>query len=79
MVLGRCGRKFKTAANRYVYEIYVKARCDLVTKEKPWKLAETGDLARVNFRGKAINIGGPKQVNPRLPCQAMMGETSNQS
>ncbi len=70
---------FKTAANRYVYEIYVKARCDLVTKDKPWKVAVRGDLARVNFRGKEITIGGPKQVDPRLPCQAMKGKTSNQS
>jgi hypothetical protein len=70
---------FKTAVNRYVYEIYVKARCDLVTKDKPWKLAVTGDLARVNFRGKAITIGGPKQVDPRLPSQEKKGKTSNQS
>jgi hypothetical protein len=27
---------FETVVNRYVYEIYVKSRCDLVTKEKPW-------------------------------------------
>jgi hypothetical protein len=26
---------FETAVNRYVYEIYVKARCDLVTKDRP--------------------------------------------
>jgi hypothetical protein len=65
--------------NRYVYEIYVKARCDLVTKDKPCKLAVTGDLARVNFRGKAVTIGGPKQVDPRLPCRNIKGKTSNQS
>jgi hypothetical protein len=76
---GDADGNFKTAVNRYVYEIYVKARCDFVTKDKPWKLALTGDLARVNFRGKAITIGGPKQVDPRLPCQAMKGKTSNQS
>jgi hypothetical protein len=70
---------FKTAVSRYVYEIYVKARCELVTKDKPWKLVVTGDLARVNFRGKAITIGGPKQVDPRLPCQEKKGKTSNQS
>ena len=76
---GDADGNFKTAVNRYVYEIYVKARCDFVTKDKPWKLALTGDLARVNFRGKAITIGGPKQVDSRLPCQAMKGKTSNQS
>jgi hypothetical protein len=70
---------FHTAVNRYVYEIYVKARCDLVTKEKPWQVALTGDLARVNYRGKAITIGGPKQVDARLASQGKTGKTSNQS
>jgi hypothetical protein len=70
---------FETAVNRYVYEIYVKARCDLVTKDRPWQIALTGDLARVNFRGKAITIGGPKQVDPRLPNSEKTGKTSNQS
>jgi hypothetical protein len=58
---------FETGVNRYVYEIYVKARCPLVTKDKPWIIPLTGDLARVNYRGKAITMAGPKQADPRLP------------
>jgi hypothetical protein len=70
---------FVTAVNRYVYEIYVKARCPLVTREDPWMIPITGDLARVNFRGKAITMGGPKRADPRLPCQQKTMKTSNQS
>ena len=70
---------FKTGVNRYVYEIYVKARSAGVTKDNPWKIALTGDLARVNFRGKAITLAGPKRVDPRLPCQGKTMKTSNQS
>ena len=70
---------FVTAVNRYVYEIYVKARCPQVTKEDPWMIPITGDLARVNFRGKAITMGGPKRADPRLPCQQKTMKTSNQS
>jgi hypothetical protein len=71
--------EFVTGVNRYVYEIYVKARSLLVTKDKPWVLPLTGDLARVSTRGKAITICGPKQADPRLPCQQATGKTSNQS
>jgi hypothetical protein len=78
-MLGDSKGNFTTAVNRYVYEIYVKARCELVTKEQPWQLSATGDLARVNFRGKCITMAGPKQVDPRLTCQEKTGKTSNQS
>ena len=70
---------FETGVNRYVYEIYVKARSTLVTKEKPWIVPLTGDLARVNYRGKAITMAGPKRADPRLPCQGGTMKTSNQS
>ena len=70
---------FETGVNRYVYEIYVKARSALVTKEKPWIVPLTGDLARVNYRGKAITLAGPKRADPRLPCQGGTMKTSNQS
>ena len=71
--------EFVTAVNRYVYEVYVKARCPLVTKEKPWLLPLTGDLVRVTSRGKSITMCGPKLADPRLPCQQATGKTSNQS
>jgi hypothetical protein len=68
------------AVNRYVYEVYVKARCPLVTKEKPWLLPlSSGDLVRVTSRGKSMTICGPKLADPRLPCQHATGKTSNQS
>jgi len=70
---------FTTGVNRYVYEIYVKARSPLVTKERPWVVPLTGDLARVSTRGKAITMCGPKQSDPRLPCQQGTGKTCNQS
>jgi hypothetical protein len=70
---------FETGVNRYVYEIYVKARCNLVSKEDPWIVPLTGDLARVNYRGKAITMAGPKQADPRLPCQQGTMKDSNQS
>ena len=70
---------FETGVNRYVYELYVKARSPLVTKERPWIVPLTGDLARVSTRGKAITMCGPKQSDPRLPCQHGTGKTSNQS
>ena len=70
---------FETGVNRYVYEIYVKARSPLVTKKCPWIVPLTGDLARVSTRGKAITMCGPKQSDPRLPCQHGTGKTSNQS
>ncbi len=38
----------------------------LVTKEKSWIVPL---IARVNFRGKAITMAGPKQADPRLPSQ----------
>jgi hypothetical protein len=68
-----------TGVNRYVYEIYVKAHCSLVTKEKQWIVPLTGDLARVNYRGKAITMAGPNQADPRLPCQQGTMKSSNQS
>jgi hypothetical protein len=70
---------FLTAVNRYVYEVYVKARSALVTKEKPWLVALSGDLVRVTTRGTSMTICGPKLVDPRLPCQQATGKTSNQS
>ena len=70
---------FVTGVNRYVYEIYVKARCPLVTKDQPWIVSLSGDLARVSTRGKAITMMGPKITDPRLPCQQATGKTSNQS
>jgi hypothetical protein len=71
--------EFVTAVNRYVYEVYVKARCPLVTKEKPWLIPLTGDLVRVTSRGKSMTLCGPKIADPRLPCQQATGKTSNQS
>ena len=71
--------EFVTAVNRYVYEIYVKARSALVTQAKPWFVALSGDLVRVTTRGKSMTICGPKLVDPRLPCQQATGKTSNQS
>ena len=71
--------EFMTAVNRYVYEIYVKARCALVTKDKPWLVALSGDLVRVTTRGKSMTICGPKLVDSRLTCQQATGKTSNQS
>jgi hypothetical protein len=71
--------EFVTAVNRYVYEVYVKARCPLVTKYKPWLLPLSGDLVRVACRGKSMTICGPKLADPRLPCQQATGKTSNQS
>ena len=44
--------EFVTGVNRYVYEVYVKARCPLVTKDQPWIVSLSGDLARVSTRGK---------------------------
>ena len=70
---------FLTAVNRYVFEVYVKARSALVTKEKPWLVALSGDLVRVTTRGTSMTICGPKLVDPRLPCQQATGKTSNQS
>ena len=71
--------EFVTAVNRYVYEIYVKARCPLVTKEKPWLVPLSGDLVRVTSRGKSMTMCGPKIADARLPCQQATGKTSNQS
>ena len=71
--------EFVTAVNRYVYEVYVKARCPLVTKDKPWLIPLSGDLVRVTSRGKSMTICGPKLADPRLPCQQATGKTSNQS
>jgi hypothetical protein len=71
--------EFVSAVNRYVYEVYVKARSALVTKDKPWLVALSGDLVRVTTRGKSMTICGPKLVDPRLPCQQATGKTSNQS
>jgi hypothetical protein len=76
---GDSNGNFVTGVNRYVYEIYVKARCVLATKDKPWIVPLTGDLARVNYRGKAITMAGPKQADPRLPCQQGTMKSSNQS
>jgi hypothetical protein len=71
--------EFVTGVNRYVYEVYVKARCPLVTKDHPWIVSLSGDLARVSTRGKSITMMGPKITDPRLPCQQATGKTSNQS
>ena len=71
--------EFVSAVNRYVYEVYVKARSALVTRDKPWLVALSGDLVRVTTRGKSMTICGPKLVDPRLPCQQATGKTSNQS
>jgi hypothetical protein len=55
--------EFVSAVNRYVYEVYVKARSSLVTKDKPWLVALSGDLVRVTTRGKSMTICGPKLVD----------------
>jgi hypothetical protein len=60
---------FVSGVNRYVYEIYVKARSPLVSKEDPWMVPLAVDLARVNFRGKGITMAWPKRADPRLPYQ----------
>ena len=61
--------RFTKGVNRYVYETYFKSNNDFVTKEKPWIVPVTGDLARVSFRGKGITMCGPKEADPRLPSQ----------
>ena len=70
---------FVTGVNRYVYEVYVKARCASATVEQPWIVPLTGDLAIVSGRGKQLTMCGPKEADPRLACQQATGKTSNQS
>ncbi len=57
----------------------VRAACTLVTKEDPWIVPLTGNLAWVNYRGKAITMAVPKQAYPRLPCQQGTMKEINQS
>jgi hypothetical protein len=61
--------RFTKGVNRYVYETYYKNNNDSVSKDKPWIVPVTGDLARVSYRGKGITMCGPKEVDPRLPSQ----------
>jgi hypothetical protein len=42
-----------------------------VTKDDPWRLPLTG--------GKTLTMCGPKEADPRLPCQQATGKTSKQS
>jgi hypothetical protein len=58
---------YKTAANASL------------TKTNRWMLPLTGDLARVNLRGKGITMCGVKEADPRLPSQFLTGKTMNQS
>jgi hypothetical protein len=52
---------FETGVNRYVYEIYVKARSPLVTKDRPWVVPLTGDLRSETIRPKtAMPTGNGK-------------------
>ena len=73
------GRRFTQGANRYVYELYAKLNDTTVTKDNPWIIPVTGDLARVSYRGKGITMCGPKEADPRLPSQRLTGKTMNQS
>ena len=73
------GNKFTQGVNRYVYEIYAKLNDTTVTKDNPWIIPVTGDLARVSYRGKGITMCGPKEADPRLPSQRLTGKTMNQS
>ena len=66
--------------NRYIYEVYQKtAMNSLVTKNNPWIIPLTGDLARVSLRGKGITMCGVKEADPRLPSQLLTGKTMNHS
>ena len=70
---------FTNGVNRYVYETYFKPHSSIATKESPWIIPVTGDLARVSFRGKSITMCGVKQADARLPSQLLTGKTMNQS
>ncbi len=61
-----------------MYEVYVEARSALVTKDKPWLVALSGDLVRVTTRGKLMTICGPKLVDC-LASRQLVSKTSNQS
>ncbi len=65
---------FKNGVNRYIYETYYKLHSTGATKERRWTVCVTGDLARVNFRGKGITMCGVKQSDPRLPSQFATGK-----
>jgi hypothetical protein len=54
--------RFTKGVNRYVYETYYKNNNDSISKDKPWIVPVTGDLARVSFRGKGITMCGPKEA-----------------
>ena len=74
------GGNFTNGVNRYVYEVYYKAALNAsVTKTSHWMVPVTGDLARVNLRGKGITMCGVKEADPRLPSQILTGKTMNQS
>ena len=70
---------FTNGVNRYIYETYYTPHCTVATPEFPWIVPVTGDLARVNFRGKGITMCGVKQADPRLASQVATGKTMNQS
>ena len=70
---------FKNGVNRYVFETYYRPHSGIATKESPWIIPLTGDLARVSFRGKSITMCGVKQADSRLPSQLLTGKTMNQS
>ena len=76
---GDADGNFKNGVNRYIYETYYKLHSTVATQDCPWCVCVTGDLARVNFRGKGITMCGVKQSDPRLPSQFATGKTMNQS
>ena len=53
-------KKAMYGVNRYIYETYYKLHSTVATKEYSWTVCVTGDLARVNFRGKGITMCGVK-------------------
>jgi hypothetical protein len=54
---------FTNGVNRYVFETHYRPHSGIATKEFPWIIPLTGDLARVSFRGKSITMCGVKQAD----------------
>jgi len=63
------GNTLHEGVHRYIKAVYYDKHDTRVTEDDPYVTVLTGDLARVNLKGKFVTLCGAKECDRRLPSQ----------
>jgi hypothetical protein len=63
------GNTLREGVHRYIKAVYYDKHDTRVTEDDPYVTVLTGDLARVNLKGKFVTLCGAKECDRRLPSQ----------